>query len=244
MKTRRGNRPAHGSRPVRRRHGAAAPAAVAPDAGADCAGRGRKRRAVHAQPVTVQIDFDGLQQRIISVPGVPERQYSQLRAGVDGTVYYLKPPAGRRWRRRWRSEAAAGNELLRYRLCDRRAAPFVNGVADYDVSADGRKLVYRAGGGGGGAVAAARCAGAPGSVAVSRRRRSQSAAAGSGPAEVSPADVSGSEGRVQTNLQRRLAQPARLSLRAKHARHRLAEDERDVRRRCCLTSIIAPISIT
>ncbi|HEY6399897.1 MAG TPA: PDZ domain-containing protein, partial [Blastocatellia bacterium] len=40
--------------------------------------------------------------------------------------------------------------LQRYRLSDRRAAPFVIGVANYDVSADGRKLVYRAGGGGGG----------------------------------------------------------------------------------------------
>ena len=45
-------------------------------------------------PVTVQIDFAGLQQRILSVPGVPERPYSQLRAGVAGTVYYLEAGAG------------------------------------------------------------------------------------------------------------------------------------------------------
>ena len=47
----------------------------------------------HVRPVTVQIDFDGLQQRIVSVPGVPERQYSDLQAGVDGQVFYLE--AGR-----------------------------------------------------------------------------------------------------------------------------------------------------
>ena len=41
-------------------------------------------------PVTVQIDFDGLPQRIVSVPGVRERQYSELRAGPDGTVFYLE----------------------------------------------------------------------------------------------------------------------------------------------------------
>ncbi|MEK6631157.1 MAG: protease, partial [Acidobacteriota bacterium] len=35
-----------------------------------------------AAPVTVQIDFDGVQQRIVSVPGVAERPYSQLRSGV------------------------------------------------------------------------------------------------------------------------------------------------------------------
>src|SRR5207244_5397215 len=54
-----------------------------------------------------------------------------------------------------------GSELIRYRLCDRRAATFVNGVADYDVSADGRKLVYRAAGGGGGGGGPAAFGGRP-----------------------------------------------------------------------------------
>src|SRR5262249_36459996 len=43
-----------------------------------------------------------------------------------------------------------GSALQRYRLSDRRAAPFVTGVTEYDVSADGHKLVYRTGGAGGG----------------------------------------------------------------------------------------------
>ncbi|HSD46006.1 MAG TPA: PDZ domain-containing protein, partial [Pyrinomonadaceae bacterium] len=43
-----------------------------------------------------------------------------------------------------------GNELIRYRLCDRRAATFVANVATYEISADKRRLVYRAAGGGGG----------------------------------------------------------------------------------------------
>jgi tricorn protease len=98
-------------------------------------------------PVTVQIDFDGIQQRIISVPGVPERQYAQLKAGVPGTVYYLEPAAGGGG---GRGGAGGGNTLHRYRLSDRRAAPFVSGVAEYALSADGRKLLYRTGGGGGG----------------------------------------------------------------------------------------------
>ncbi|MGH9854153.1 MAG: S41 family peptidase, partial [Blastocatellia bacterium] len=100
-------------------------------------------------PVNVQIDFDGVQQRIISVPGVPERQYSQLRAGVAGTVYYLEA-AGGGGGRGGAFGGGGGSTLQRYRLSDRRAAPFVTGVATYDVSADGRKLVYRSGGGFGG----------------------------------------------------------------------------------------------
>jgi tricorn protease len=97
-------------------------------------------------PVTVQIDFDGMAQRIISVPGIAERQYSQLKVGVAGTVYYLEaaPGAG------GRGGAGGGATLQRYRISDRRAAAFVSGVAEYDVSADGRKLLYRTGGGAGG----------------------------------------------------------------------------------------------
>jgi tricorn protease len=99
-------------------------------------------------PVSVQIDFDGLQQRIVSVPGVPERQYTDLQAGVDGQVFYMEnrtTGGGQGF-----GGGAQGNELMRYRLCDRRANTFATGVAAYEISADRRKLVYRAGGGGGG----------------------------------------------------------------------------------------------
>jgi tricorn protease len=100
-------------------------------------------------PVTVAIDFDGLQQRIISVQGVPERQYSQLKPGIAGTVYFLEAGAAGRGRG-GPGGGAGGSELHRYRLSDRRAAIFVAAVADYDVSADGHKLIYRTAGAFGG----------------------------------------------------------------------------------------------
>ncbi len=98
-------------------------------------------------PVTVQIDFDGLQQRIVAVTGIPERQYSHLRAGLAGTVFYLEQPAGGA---RGPAGISGGSELHRYRLSDRKAASFVSGVAEYALSADGHKLLYRTGGGTGG----------------------------------------------------------------------------------------------
>ncbi len=120
-------------------------------------GRGGGRPAADGAPadqapravrtVSVQIDFDGIQQRIISVPGIPERPYAQLKAGIAGTVFYIEPAAGGGG---GRGGGFGGGTLQRYRLSDRRSAPFVAGVATYDVSADGRKLVYRSGGGGGG----------------------------------------------------------------------------------------------
>jgi len=104
-------------------------------------------------PVTVQIDFDGLGQRIISVPGVPERQYSNLTAGGDGTVFYLE--AGRNAAGGGGGGGFGGGDLVRYRLSDRKAAPFISNVGGFRVSADGHKLVYRAAGGGGPGVGAA-----------------------------------------------------------------------------------------
>src|SRR5215211_5518484 len=71
-------------------------------------------------PVAVQIDFDGLQQRIIAVPGVPERQYADLQAGIDGQVFYMEAARGGGGGGGQGPGAAPGNELWRYRLCDRR----------------------------------------------------------------------------------------------------------------------------
>jgi len=107
-------------------------------------------------PVSVQIDFPGLQQRILSVPGVPERQHSRLQAGTAETVFYVEAGSGGGPGRG--GDDGGGSILHRYRLTDRRATTFVTGVAEYSVSADGRKLLYRTTGGAGrgrGAPAAA-----------------------------------------------------------------------------------------
>ena len=102
-------------------------------------------------PVTVQIDFDGITQRIVSVPNVPEHDYSRLQAGVAGTVYYLEAGAGGGRGAAAPDAPPPGSTLHRFRLSDRRPSVFVSGVAEYDVSADGHKLLYRIGGGGGAA---------------------------------------------------------------------------------------------
>ena len=125
---------------------AAAPARENPDDETREPGRGQA--AAPRAPVTVTIDLDGLQQRIIPVPGIPSRPYAQLRAGAAGTIYYLEAPGGPGGGNR-------GSTLHRYRLSDRRTAVFVNNVAEYAISADGRKLLYRTPGPAGGPNAAA-----------------------------------------------------------------------------------------
>ena len=63
-----------------------------------------------------------------------------MHSGADGIVYYLEAGRGQGGGGGF---GGGGSELLRYRLCDRRATTFVAGVAAFEVSADGRKLVYR-----------------------------------------------------------------------------------------------------
>jgi len=118
-------------------------------AGGGGGGEGGGGQRGQRQPVTVQVDFDGLAQRIISIPGVPQRQYSDLQAGADGQVFYMEARQGGGGGPGRGPGGGGGNELMRYRLCDRRAITFANNVAAYEISADRRKLVYRAGGGGG-----------------------------------------------------------------------------------------------
>lgn len=109
-------------------------------------------------PIGVTIDGAGLSGRTISVPGVATRSYAKLEAGTAGTVFLSEviPATGT-------SSQGGGQTLHRYQLRDRKATVFLTGIADFDVSQDGRKLLYRAGGGMGGGAGAA---GAPSPAAM------------------------------------------------------------------------------
>lgn len=93
----------------------------------------------------IRVDLDGIQQRIIAVQGVAERDYRQLRAGAPGTVFFteLTPATGTGG---GAGGSGGGSVLHRYELRTRRAAQFVPSVAQFVVSTDGKKLLYRTGG--------------------------------------------------------------------------------------------------
>jgi tricorn protease len=121
-------------------------ARVARDSAAAPAAPRDSARATAPAPVrAVRIDFDNIQQRIVAVPGIADRGYTGLRAGVAGTVFFLEPlpPTGT-------ADGPSGNTLHRYQLATRKASVFLNGVAQFTTSGDGRKLLYRTGGQNGG----------------------------------------------------------------------------------------------
>ena len=71
------------------------------------------------------------QQRIIAVPVILGAT-TRIRAGVAGTVYYLEAPFPQSGGETGvaAGSAAAAARCIRYQLSDRRAAPFVTGVAE------------------------------------------------------------------------------------------------------------------
>jgi tricorn protease len=107
------------------------PSPLLPEAGDEPAARAP---AARDSSTAVRIDLEGIDQRILALD-VPAGEYTQLAAGPAGTFFYLEVVA------------RSAPRLVRYRLSDRRAATFVEGVSAYTLSRDGSKLLYRAGGG-------------------------------------------------------------------------------------------------
>jgi tricorn protease len=115
--------------------GAGEPSPLLPETGDEpvkAAGDGSKP----APPPPVKIDIKGIDQRILAL-GVPAGDYSSLTAGPAGSVFYLETPRG---------GGQAAPTLQRYQLRERRAAAFVEGIRSFALSADGKKLLYRADG--------------------------------------------------------------------------------------------------
>jgi tricorn protease len=94
-----------------------------------------------AQGVRVEIDFDGLDHRLIALP-IPVRNYGRLAAGPEGTVFYLEAPPGEG---AGDGNRAAPSVLHRYNLWERRGVEFATGVTSYALSADRGRVLYRAG---------------------------------------------------------------------------------------------------
>ena len=78
----------------------------------------------------VRIDFEGIDQRVIALE-VPARGYSSLSAGEEGTVFYLE-----------NLQNQPGFTLHRYKLSDRESKSVMSGIFGYELSADGKKLLY------------------------------------------------------------------------------------------------------
>lgn len=118
---------------------AAEPSPLLPELG-DEPGPGAAAAAKSRADSTVRVDVAGIGQRILSL-NVPPGDYNQLEAGPAGTIFYTEPMTG---------AGPGALRLHRYQLSARAAAPFLEGIRAYSLSADHKKLLYQAPGPDGG----------------------------------------------------------------------------------------------
>ena len=83
--------------------------------------------------VTVRIDLENIDQRILAIDAIPGRDYSSLNTGKEGHIYYLESIPNQQ-----------GLTLHLYNLEKREANVFLSGITQYTVSANGNKLLYGA----------------------------------------------------------------------------------------------------
>jgi tricorn protease len=125
---------------------AARPAAVEPEEGKQSAG-GKKRhphkKSARSEEesatggVHVKIDFDGLEHRLVAVPGIEARNFQSLAVGRPGEVFLLESPQV------LDADAEDGGTgpLWRYSLTAREATEIADDVARVEVSRDGSRLL-------------------------------------------------------------------------------------------------------
>lgn len=118
-------------------------------------GRGGAGAAANTPPKPVRIDFDKLQRRIVALP-LPARNYMGLATGRAGILYLLEAGAAG-----GRGAGGGGTTLTRYDLKTRKSESLATGVASFDISANGDKMLLRVGLGGGGRGGRGAAAGAP-----------------------------------------------------------------------------------
>jgi tricorn protease len=94
-------------------------------------GKGEEKK--DKKPAATKIDFEGLASRVVRVP-VPFDNYDGLSAGEGKLVYMKLPPQGF-------GEPASRPELRIFTFKDRKAATITEGVAGYDLSRDGEKVL-------------------------------------------------------------------------------------------------------
>jgi tricorn protease len=107
-------------------------------------GGGGGANAPEAPPKPVKIDFDGIEQRILALP-LPARNYTGLATGRAGIVFVTEAGGAG-----GRGAGGGGTSLTRFDLKTRKSESLATGIAGFDLSANGDKMLLRMGGAGGG----------------------------------------------------------------------------------------------
>jgi len=102
-----------------------------------------KKKKKKDKPVKVEVDIDGIQERIIAFP-IPEKNYFQIAAVKDGLIYSRE--AGKGSLHHWYWDAHPSDESLeRFDFNTQKTESITKKVSNFKVGMNGRTLIYRAG---------------------------------------------------------------------------------------------------
>jgi tricorn protease len=87
------------------------------------------------QPPQVEIDFDGLLQRILALP-IPEANYGDLRAGKEGVIFFSEGPLVNT------GFAPPRLSINKFDLKSRKVEKIASGVQRFALSSNGEKILY------------------------------------------------------------------------------------------------------
>jgi tricorn protease len=85
--------------------------------------------------IKVNIDFDGLSQRILALD-LPAKNYFYLGAGEEGVLFYGE------WQVDPNTTFPATFAVGRYKMKERKSEEVMGGLTRFDMSADGKKILY------------------------------------------------------------------------------------------------------
>ncbi len=117
--------------------GSCKPPAGRPD---EAAKADQKPAGAKKPPKPVRIDFEGLKSRIAGFP-VAERRYEELAVACDGALFYLERRQPGVTAELPGTELENDAELYRFDFSERKAKSLKQGVADFSMSADGKKVL-------------------------------------------------------------------------------------------------------
>jgi len=112
----------------------------------DAAGKGKKADAgkdeaeKEEEPKPVEIELDGLLQRVVSLP-IPPANYVGMSAGEEGELFLLQAPL----LPSPDDDGPPTFQVQKFTFEDRKTAPLLDGVASFVLSADGESMLYRQG---------------------------------------------------------------------------------------------------
>ncbi len=93
----------------------------------------------------IVIDLDGIGRRVVAIEGVEAGNYFRLEATDDGFLHLCKTKPEFLKYQSVTDQTGGKLDLHHYTLQDKENSRLLSGIANYHLSADGKKLVYRAG---------------------------------------------------------------------------------------------------